>query len=121
MSLYPSPLGLPPIPDDLTIPQFLLDSRHITRPYNTASNPWFIEEATGRSIGFEEVCRISFYERALLWTALIPQVRTRTYGLANAISSRWRIGTWTENVFIMYHADAITMQEKMTLVRMVIR
>lgn len=56
MSLYPSPIGpLPPIPDDLTIPQFLLDSRHVARPYNSISNPWFIEEATGRSIGFEEV------------------------------------------------------------------
>ncbi|KAK7694984.1 hypothetical protein QCA50_002172 [Cerrena zonata] len=88
MSLYPSPIGpLPPIPDDLTIPQFLLDTRHVSRPYNSYSNPWFIEEATGREIGFEEV-------------------RTRTYGLANALSSRWKIG---ENdvvcIFSSNHVD----------------
>lgn len=47
---------LPYIPDDLTIPQFILDHRHPTRPVNSNLSPWFIEEATGRGIGFEEVC-----------------------------------------------------------------
>lgn len=46
---------LPHIPDDLTIPQFILDSRHPNRPLNEQGNPWFIEESTGRRIGFEEV------------------------------------------------------------------
>ncbi|KAI0075856.1 amp dependent CoA ligase [Panus rudis PR-1116 ss-1] len=63
---------LPHIPDDLTIPQFFLDHRHITRPLNTASNPWLVEESTGRQVGFEEV-------------------RARSSGLANALSSKWGI------------------------------
>lgn len=46
----------PPIPDDLTIPQFFLDSYHTQRPARTDSVPWLIEDATGRTIGYEEVC-----------------------------------------------------------------
>jgi len=42
------------IPDDLTIPQFFLDSQHPRRPLRTGA-PWFIEDETGRHIGFEEV------------------------------------------------------------------
>ncbi|TCD60045.1 hypothetical protein EIP91_010839, partial [Steccherinum ochraceum] len=67
------PGGLPPhVPDDLTIPQFLLDSRHPLRPLNQNANPWLIEESTGRNVGFEEI-------------------RARTYGLANALSGRYKI------------------------------
>ncbi|CAL1695160.1 unnamed protein product [Somion occarium] len=74
MSEFSSPIGpLPDIPDNLTIPQFILDGRHPVRPNNEFLNPWLIEESTGRSVGFE-------------------QVRTRTYGLANALASRWKIG-----------------------------
>jgi 4-coumarate--CoA ligase len=43
------------IPDDLTIPQFFLDSHHPRRPVRTDA-PWLIEDETGRHIGFEEVC-----------------------------------------------------------------
>lgn len=46
---------LPHIPDNLTLTQFLLDSHHPLRPLNKLANPWFIEENTGRQIGFEEV------------------------------------------------------------------
>ncbi|KAI0075857.1 amp dependent CoA ligase [Panus rudis PR-1116 ss-1] len=60
---------LPHIPDDLTIPQFFLDHRHMTRPLNTKANPWFIDESTGRQLSFEEI-------------------RARTSGLANALSSK---------------------------------
>ena len=60
MTEFRGPFGdLPYIPDDLTIPQFFLDHRHPTRPVNTNLTPWFIEEGTGRKIGFEEVCRNS--------------------------------------------------------------
>ena len=45
----------PPIPDNLTIVQFILDSHHPTRPTRTGHIPWLIEDATGRAIGFEEV------------------------------------------------------------------
>ncbi|KAG8695152.1 hypothetical protein FRC08_008005 [Ceratobasidium sp. 394] len=54
--------------DDQTIPQFILDSAHPLRPVR--DSPWLIEDETGRTIGFEEV-------------------RTRVWGLANAISGRW--------------------------------
>lgn len=46
---------LPPIPDDLTIPQFLLDSHHPARPVLKKPQPWLIEEATGREVGSDEV------------------------------------------------------------------
>ena len=56
---FTPPVGpLPPIPDDLSIPQFFLDSRHPLRPLNQLGNPWFIDEATGRKIGFEEVRQV---------------------------------------------------------------
>ncbi|CAE6424517.1 unnamed protein product [Rhizoctonia solani] len=56
--------------DDITIPQFMLDSTHPLRPIRDANSPWLIEDETGRGIGFEEV-------------------RSRVWGLANAISGRW--------------------------------
>ena len=46
----------PPIPDDLTIPQFFLDYQHPLRPVRKDLTPWLIEDATGRKIGYEEVC-----------------------------------------------------------------
>ncbi|KAI8989132.1 amp dependent CoA ligase [Trametes punicea] len=65
---------LPIIPDDLTIPQFLLDSDHPARPVVKKSQPWLIEELTGREIGSDEL-------------------RARTFGLANALKIRWNIGS----------------------------
>ncbi|KAG9315614.1 hypothetical protein JVU11DRAFT_3256 [Chiua virens] len=60
------------VPDDLTIPQFILDSSHPLRPVRKSGTPWLIEDATGRHINGEEL-------------------RTRTFGLANALSSRYGI------------------------------
>ncbi|KAG8700788.1 hypothetical protein FRC09_005752 [Ceratobasidium sp. 395] len=57
-------------PDDLTVAQFILDSTHPLRPTRDLGSPWFIEDETGRGVGCEEV-------------------RTRTWGLANAIKRRW--------------------------------
>ncbi|THH33494.1 hypothetical protein EUX98_g689 [Antrodiella citrinella] len=70
--VFAAPIGPPDVPDNLTIPQFLLDSRHPLRPLNQQANPWFIQDEYGRGVGFEEV-------------------RARTYGLANAMSSRYNI------------------------------
>ncbi|KAI0937764.1 hypothetical protein AcW1_003837 [Taiwanofungus camphoratus] len=64
---------LPHVPDDLTIVQFMLDHQHPTKPAVKQSSPWLIEDATGRKIGIDEI-------------------RSRTQGLANALSSRWKIG-----------------------------
>ena len=47
------PAGL--IPEDLTIPQFFLDTKHPLQPEHKAGTPWLIEEATGRGVGHDEV------------------------------------------------------------------
>ncbi|KAG2153049.1 uncharacterized protein EDB93DRAFT_239065 [Suillus bovinus] len=60
------------VPDDLTLPQFILDSSHPLRPIRPSHVPWFIEDAGGRGIGHEEI-------------------RARTYGLANGLSLRFRV------------------------------
>jgi 4-coumarate--CoA ligase len=74
------------IPDDLTIPQFFLDSHHPLRPARQAGVPWLIEDATGRPIDFEEV-RVSSPRRRSILTE--SQLRTRTFGLANALQARY--------------------------------
>ncbi|KAG1879088.1 hypothetical protein F4604DRAFT_1954267 [Suillus subluteus] len=60
------------VPDDLTLPQFILDSSHPLRPIRPIHVPWFIEDAGGREVGYEEV-------------------RARTYGLANGLSLQFRV------------------------------
>ncbi|KAH9921801.1 uncharacterized protein B0H18DRAFT_1020248 [Fomitopsis serialis] len=75
MTEFHGPGGpLPHVPDDVTLVQFMLDSDHPSRPVRRVlqGNPWMIEDATGRQIGYGEV-------------------RLRTHGLANAMSSRWGI------------------------------
>lgn len=57
-------------PTDLSIPQFILDSTHPLRPIRDANSPWFVEDETGRRVGYEEV-------------------RARTWGLANSVRRRW--------------------------------
>ncbi|TBU21456.1 amp dependent CoA ligase [Dichomitus squalens] len=65
--------ALPFIPDDLSLPQFLLDVHHPSRPVRTKPQACFIEETSGREIGLDEI-------------------RARTHGLANALKIRWNIG-----------------------------
>lgn len=60
------------VPDDLTLPQFILDSYHPLRPIRSSQVPWFIDDASGRGVGYEEI-------------------RTRTYGLANGLSLQFRV------------------------------
>lgn len=56
MAELDSPAGvLPDIPDNLTLAQFILDSQHPSRPIRKHGIPWFIEDHTGRSLGYEEV------------------------------------------------------------------
>ncbi|KAI0634258.1 hypothetical protein C8Q77DRAFT_1110746 [Trametes polyzona] len=61
------------IPDDLTIPQFILDSQHPLRPAADPQRPWLIEESTGRAVRANEL-------------------RARISGLANAFNHQWNIG-----------------------------
>ncbi|KAG8962033.1 hypothetical protein FRC03_004672 [Tulasnella sp. 419] len=66
---------LPPPPDDLTIPQFILDSQHPLRQLRLGEHldkPWLIDDQTGKAYGLEEI-------------------RARTFGLANGIADRWKI------------------------------
>ncbi|KAJ7193364.1 amp dependent CoA ligase [Mycena pura] len=58
---------LPHIPNDLTLPQFLLDYTHPARPLRPHGVPWLIEDKTGRPVAYDEL-------------------RLRTAGLANALS-----------------------------------
>jgi hypothetical protein len=55
MSEYVAEGILPVIPDDLTVPQFILDSSHSTRPIRKEAIPWLVDDTTGHQIGFEEV------------------------------------------------------------------
>lgn len=45
----------PPIPDDLTCAQFILDTHLPQRTLRNGDSPWLIEDASGRTIGYEEV------------------------------------------------------------------
>lgn len=78
------------VPDHLTIPQFFLDSHHPLRPARKAGIPWLIEDATGRAIDFEEVRGKSVRHTSI--SKKKYQLRTRTFGLANALKARYRIG-----------------------------
>ncbi|KAG8949718.1 hypothetical protein FRC04_008258 [Tulasnella sp. 424] len=78
-----------PPPDDLTLPQFILDSQHPLRQIRTGETnkaPWLIEDETGKTYSFEEV-------------------RARTFGLANAVAKRWGIGD--DDVVCVYSPNNI--------------
>ncbi|KAF7365396.1 Phenylacetyl-CoA ligase [Mycena venus] len=63
---------LPAIPDDLSIPQFQLDHDDPNRPARHTNIPCLIDDASGRKVYFEEL-------------------RERTQGFANALSSLYSI------------------------------
>ncbi|KAJ7446405.1 phenylacetyl-CoA ligase [Mycena galericulata] len=73
MDHFTTQTTLPHIPDNLTLPQFFLDSSHPARPPRPADTPWLIEDLTGRPIYFDEL-------------------RQRCTALANALSLKWNIG-----------------------------
>ncbi|KIJ64459.1 hypothetical protein HYDPIDRAFT_90496 [Hydnomerulius pinastri MD-312] len=64
--------NLPRIPDDLTLTQFILDCEHPCKPVRKVGVPWIIEDHSGKTLELEEL-------------------RTRTYGLANALKIRYDI------------------------------
>ncbi|KAF8558345.1 acetyl-CoA synthetase-like protein [Imleria badia] len=73
MAELDSPAGtLPYIPDNLTLAQFILDSQHPSRPIHKHDIPWFIEDHTRRTLGYEEI-------------------RARVFGLANGLKLRFGI------------------------------
>lgn len=82
------PLPSQAIPDNLTIPQFILDGNHPVRPLKNTLTPCLVEDATGRLVGYEEV-RSPACSACIAYT--IWQIRARTFGLANELKARWNI------------------------------
>jgi hypothetical protein len=72
MTEFLSPGGpLPYIPDDLTLPQFILDSTHECRPIRSQGATWLIEDATGRKVGFDEVSMLPVVSASVrIWTSV---------------------------------------------------
>ncbi|KAH9477438.1 4-coumarate--CoA ligase-like 7 [Psilocybe cubensis] len=48
---------LPSIPDDLSIPQFILDSQHELRPDRPHGLPWLVADKSGKTLGLDEIQR----------------------------------------------------------------
>ncbi|KAJ8482505.1 hypothetical protein ONZ45_g14929 [Pleurotus djamor] len=88
MADIPAPIQeLPPIPDNLTVPQFLLDQNHPARPLPPrGGNPWLIDDTTGRRVSQEEL-------------------RARTYGLANVLFSEY--GVREDDVVLIFSRNHI--------------
>ncbi|KAI0706143.1 phenylacetyl-CoA ligase [Cytidiella melzeri] len=82
----PSVGPLPHIPDDVTLPQFILDSWHPHRPVNKHLNPVLVEDSTGKQVGFAEL-------------------RARTFGLANEMKAQWGIESDVVCIFSPNHVD----------------
>jgi hypothetical protein len=65
---------VPHIPSNMTIARFFFDYQPPNRPVRPETSPWrLIDNDTGRSYHLEEI-------------------RTRTYGLANIMKARWKVG-----------------------------
>ncbi|KAF8973603.1 amp dependent CoA ligase [Flammula alnicola] len=91
MSEFRSPVPLSHIPDDLSIPQFILRTEAPGRPVRPRTIPFFIEDGTGRAITYEQA-RYAHY---------------RAYGLANALSLKWNTSL-TVCLFSPNHIDYAT-------------
>ncbi|KAJ8488324.1 hypothetical protein ONZ45_g13990 [Pleurotus djamor] len=72
MTIFSGP-PLPYVPDDLSIPQFILDSHHPSRPVRKFGVPWLIDDVSGARVGFDEL-------------------RARSNAFANALKIKYNIG-----------------------------
>ncbi|TFL04442.1 hypothetical protein BDV98DRAFT_562245 [Pterulicium gracile] len=87
MTEFYSPGGeLPHIRDDLTIPQFMFDFTHPSRPVVSPSAPVLVEDATGKALD-------------------LNQVRERTFGLANAL--RHKYGIDRDDVVVVFSPNHV--------------
>ena len=50
----------PEIPDDSSIPQFLLDSWHPLRPRRPIGAPWVIDDESGNTLDYEQVSQVLY-------------------------------------------------------------
>ncbi|KAH9480170.1 putative 4-coumarate--CoA ligase 3 [Psilocybe cubensis] len=71
-------IPLPPIPDNMTIPQFIFESDHECRPQRRAGVPWLIQDDNGKQFGEEEL-------------------RARTHALANGLHLKYNIAAIMSN------------------------
>jgi len=94
------------IPDDLTIPQFFLDSHHPRRPVRNNA-PWMIDDETGRQIGYEEVRSHLESSSEVMILSLHSKIRTRTFGLANGIALHYGISRCSTHLCGCYAPDSI--------------
>jgi len=77
---------LPCIPDDLTLPQFIFDYEHSSRPARNPNTPWLIEDETGRNVGEKEL-------------------KSRTFGLAMALRSQ--LGVREDDVVLLFSRNHV--------------
>ena len=59
----------PEIPDDLSIPQFFLDSWHPLRPRRPVGSPWIIDDESGNRLDYEQVSQLLYWLDSLLLTS----------------------------------------------------
>ncbi|KAF9477527.1 amp dependent CoA ligase [Pholiota conissans] len=94
MTEFHSPVPLPHIPDDLTIPQFFLRTESPGRPIRPRNVPFFIDDASGRAVTYEEA-------------------HHRAYGLANALSMEWNIRPGDVGMPLQYHVMSLSLKVAM--------
>ncbi|PPQ88581.1 hypothetical protein CVT25_009961 [Psilocybe cyanescens] len=80
---------LPSIPDDLSIPQFILDSHHEMRPDWPQGLPWLVADKSGRTLGLDEAC--IDLKANITWYTLV-QIQKRTNALAIRLRDEFSIG-----------------------------
>lgn len=74
MSEFRSPVPLPHVPDDVSIPQFIFRSGTPGRPVRPSNVPFFIEDGTGRAVTYEQVCNVFFSGLAHLQQSSRPTI-----------------------------------------------
>ena len=105
--------ALPPIPDDLSVPQFILDHPSPLRTTRPTDTPWLINDHTGRAVHHAEVRLCPHLNLNL---TPVSQIAQRTRSLANALSIKWNISPSTPLHFS--HASSHPfLQRRMTSVR----
>ena len=112
---------LPQIPDDLTIPQFILDSHHELRQERPKNVPWLIADKSARVLGLDEV-RTPEYMTSISFNEVCYfsfQLQKRTNGLAVGLRDQFSLGELkpVDLRVLLLHLIANCFQAKMTLVR----
>ncbi|KAF8524800.1 phenylacetyl-CoA ligase [Hysterangium stoloniferum] len=101
MIFYGDSLSAPP--DDLTIPQLLLDQHHPLKPIRKVGNPWLVDDATGKAYGFEEIrARVQDYPIVIWGTHRLGAIITAanpTFGIEELV---YQLSTTKAKVIITH-------------------